>query len=84
MTNSGILTLSILEPLMDYSFEQKLRRSDTVEDRASLEESRVASLETASSHGPTCHCTALLPACSCVSCFSISLTMWTKAKRVKQ
>lgn len=84
MTNSGILILSILDPLMDYSFEQKLKRSDTVEDRTSLEESRVASLETASSHGPTCHHTALLPAYSGRDCFSVSLTMWTKTKRAQQ
>lgn len=76
---------------MNYSFEQKLKRSGTVESGASLEgadswgfrseESLVASLETGSSYGPTCHCTALFPACSGISCFSISFTMWTKLLR---
>lgn len=58
MTNSGVLILSVLDPQMDYSFEQKLKRSGSVEGGASLEgadsrsfrseESPVASLETAS------------------------------------
>lgn len=30
MTDSGVLILSILNPLMDYNFDQKLKRSGTV------------------------------------------------------
>lgn len=38
MTDSGVLILSILDPLMDYNFDQKLKRSGTVGGGASLEE----------------------------------------------